>query len=216
MKYNCEIIRDLLPLYAEHIASPASTAMVEEHLAECPACRAELDQMEKPVPVQPEKEPDAPLKTIKIAITRRQLHTAVWAAAVVLVLAVLVGFTHYAYTAYDKVSFFDARLQAHYEQAQNGKTGWVLETRGEDVYLMQEYDEWNFQVIRYRFPRIHNALASLLGTENGLLKETNWMRTDRSVRVNAADMSVAFSGSSGTWQVVGSEKVAWDLVEWPK
>lgn len=42
MKHNCEIVRDLLPLYAEQIASPASTALVEEHLAECPACRAEL------------------------------------------------------------------------------------------------------------------------------------------------------------------------------
>ena len=54
MKHNCEIVRDLLPLYAEHMASPASTALVEEHLAECPVCRAELERMEKPVPVQPE------------------------------------------------------------------------------------------------------------------------------------------------------------------
>ena len=46
MKLNCEVIRDLLPLYAEHIASPASTALVEEHLQECDACRAELEQMQ--------------------------------------------------------------------------------------------------------------------------------------------------------------------------
>ena len=216
MKYNCEIIRDLLPLYAEHIASPASTAMVEEHLAECPACRAELDQMEKPVPVQPEPQPDAPLKNIRSSLNRRRLRTMLCSFAAALALAAVCGFGWYGYTACDRVSFFDARLQAYYQQAENGADGWVLETRGEDVYLMQEYDEWNFQVIRYRFPRIHNALASLLGTENGLLKETNWMRTDRSVRVNAADMSVAFSGSSGTWQVVGSEQVTWDTVEWPQ
>ena len=42
MKLDCEVIRDLLPLYAEHMASPASTALVEEHLQECEACRAEL------------------------------------------------------------------------------------------------------------------------------------------------------------------------------
>ena len=40
MKTNCDIIRDLLPLYAEHITSEASNALVEEHLAECEACRA--------------------------------------------------------------------------------------------------------------------------------------------------------------------------------
>ena len=53
MKTNCDIIRDLLPLYAEHITSEASNALVEEHLAECEACRAELGQMEQPVPVRP-------------------------------------------------------------------------------------------------------------------------------------------------------------------
>ena len=52
MKTNCDIIRDLLPLYAEHITSEASNALVEEHLAECEACRAELEQMEQPVPVR--------------------------------------------------------------------------------------------------------------------------------------------------------------------
>lgn len=62
MKTNCDIIRDLLPLYAEHITSEASNALVEEHLAECEACRAELEQMEQPVPVRPEAQPDAPLR----------------------------------------------------------------------------------------------------------------------------------------------------------
>ena len=52
MKLDCEVIRDLLPLYAEHMASPASTALVEEHLQECEACRAELEQMLQPVPVR--------------------------------------------------------------------------------------------------------------------------------------------------------------------
>ena len=57
MKLECDVIRDLLPLYAEKLASPASSALVEQHLAECEACRAELEQMEKPVPVQPEPQP---------------------------------------------------------------------------------------------------------------------------------------------------------------
>ena len=45
MKLDCEVIRDLLPLYAEHIASSASTALVEEHLESCDACREELRQL---------------------------------------------------------------------------------------------------------------------------------------------------------------------------
>lgn len=215
MKYDCDIIRDLLPLYAEHIASPASTALVEEHLAQCPACRAELEQLEKPVSVQPELQPDAPLKTIRIALTRRRLHTIL--VTLLVVLAVGLGcFVRYAYTTYDKVGFFEARLQASYETADNGQNGWLLEARGKNVYLLQTSDEWSYQPVRYRFPRIHAAIASLLGTDDALIRETQWMRTDRSVFVDAADMSVSFSGSRGTWHVVSSSEVPWDLVEWPE
>lgn len=35
---DCNIIRDLLPLYVDGIASPQSTAAVRAHLAECEAC----------------------------------------------------------------------------------------------------------------------------------------------------------------------------------
>lgn len=38
MKTDCEIIRDLLPLYVDDICSDRSREMVDEHLQECPAC----------------------------------------------------------------------------------------------------------------------------------------------------------------------------------
>ena len=38
MKYDCDVIRDLIPLYADDACSGKSRAMVEEHLQECPAC----------------------------------------------------------------------------------------------------------------------------------------------------------------------------------
>ena len=60
MKLECDVIRDLLPLYAEKLASPASSAAGgAATLQPCPACRAELEQNGKPVPVQPEPQPDA-------------------------------------------------------------------------------------------------------------------------------------------------------------
>ena len=42
MKLPCELIRDLLPLYAEHLTSPETGQLIEEHLQSCPACRDEL------------------------------------------------------------------------------------------------------------------------------------------------------------------------------
>ncbi len=41
MKYSCEVIKDLLPLYMDDCCSSKSRQMVEEHLEECPACKQE-------------------------------------------------------------------------------------------------------------------------------------------------------------------------------
>ena len=45
MKYNCDLISDLLPLYKDEICSDTSKKIVEEHLAECPACRKIFNDM---------------------------------------------------------------------------------------------------------------------------------------------------------------------------
>lgn len=45
MRLNCNVIRDLLPLYADQICSDESREIVEEHLAECGDCSALLRQM---------------------------------------------------------------------------------------------------------------------------------------------------------------------------
>ena len=39
MKLNCKVIEDLLPLYLDEVCSEESRQLVEEHLADCEACR---------------------------------------------------------------------------------------------------------------------------------------------------------------------------------
>ena len=45
MKTQCEVVRDLLPLYTDEVCSETSRELVEEHLQECPDCRNLLDQL---------------------------------------------------------------------------------------------------------------------------------------------------------------------------
>lgn len=45
MKVPCEIVRDLLPLYLDGIASAPSRQMVETHFSECKECNALFSQM---------------------------------------------------------------------------------------------------------------------------------------------------------------------------
>ena len=40
---SCDIVRDLLPLYADNICSEASRKEIEEHIKICASCKAELE-----------------------------------------------------------------------------------------------------------------------------------------------------------------------------
>ena len=45
MKKECEIVRDILPLYVDGVCSDASREIIVDHLKECPDCSAYLEQI---------------------------------------------------------------------------------------------------------------------------------------------------------------------------
>lgn len=45
MNKECEVIRDLLPLYADEVCSDTSRGLIEKHLRECPDCSAMLEKL---------------------------------------------------------------------------------------------------------------------------------------------------------------------------
>lgn len=47
MNTDCEVIRDLLPLYADEVCSDGSRQIVENHLQECAECSALLEKLRK-------------------------------------------------------------------------------------------------------------------------------------------------------------------------
>lgn len=167
MKLECDVIRDLLPLYAEKLASPASSALVEQHLAECPACRAELEQMEKPVPVQPEPQPDAPLRSIRKTLQKKSIRIA--AAAVLAVLCAF-GLVFWMGGAKTPVTAEQAKIWT-YNKKEDGANLCVLEVQGKNVRLETEGGfSWGKEYItvramRYTFPGLHAALTKLTGSE---------------------------------------------------
>ena len=50
MKIDCDVIRDLLPLYVENMVSAKSRELIEEHLIECNKCQMILNQMKEKEP----------------------------------------------------------------------------------------------------------------------------------------------------------------------
>lgn len=89
MKWNCELIQDLLPLYEEGLCAPASRQAVEEHLCECESCRA----LTAPLPIEEPKDTPAADRAVKKSmkkVKRRWLASLL--AAVLAVPLLLLGF----------------------------------------------------------------------------------------------------------------------------
>jgi len=98
---NCEIIRDLLPLYHDGACSPASRALVEEHVAACGECRDILEGMSEPLPPPVNSFLPSPsrLKQARDQLVRK---TALAVTAVFCALGVFIASGVSLYTAFEK------------------------------------------------------------------------------------------------------------------
>lgn len=88
-RIECGVVRDLLPLYWEELAGPESKRLVEEHVARCPACAAQLRDLGERAPL-PEDD-GAAMARLKKKMDRRSWGVAALAVAIALavVLALL-------------------------------------------------------------------------------------------------------------------------------
>lgn len=85
MRNDCNIVRDLLPLYIENMVSEDTVAFIKEHLANCPACSKALSDMNTPI-MSVAKMNVAPLKNIKKKLYKNKVQTIVFTVMVVFAL----------------------------------------------------------------------------------------------------------------------------------
>ena len=92
MSNQCNLIKDILPLYVEDMVSIDTKEFVNAHLEHCAECRAELERMRGPAKFVPDIDIDTdivPLKRIKKDLFIRRLQTifftAIIACAVVMI-----------------------------------------------------------------------------------------------------------------------------------
>lgn len=79
MKNECNIIRDLLPLYAEDMVSADSAAYVKEHLDRCDSCREEFSRASEPKPTVPTSSP-IPMQKLSRKLRALRIQTALLTA----------------------------------------------------------------------------------------------------------------------------------------
>lgn len=86
MDISCDIIHDLLPLYAEDLVSNDSRKLVDEHLCGCDDCIKVLGNLKKETRIPVESDPQT-LKKVKKTIRRRRILSVMAAVLTLITLA---------------------------------------------------------------------------------------------------------------------------------
>lgn len=96
MKYSCEIIKDLLPLYIDGVCTDESRCAVKTHLESCPLCKENYEAMKATdgfpsgeAPALREAKTAAGLKKVKSKLRKRIKAVLIGAAAAIAAFYVL-------------------------------------------------------------------------------------------------------------------------------
>ena len=123
MKIDCDIIKDLLPLYVEGLVSEKSKAAVEEHLQECEQCGKIYQEMRAPKPqIHYDREPAESFqkyvkkKKRKIGVKIALITAAAVLAVVMIRLAVMGSLIAFLALESEKAEIEEDTDVSHYSQ----------------------------------------------------------------------------------------------------
>lgn len=179
MKTPCNVIRDLLPLYHDGICSPESRQLVDEHMAECTDCRAELERMNAPLPTA---HPQVEERTVVEAASsawkrgRRRAFSKGFVLAAVLVALVCGLVALWAWCNRSPLEVTGRIVETQVNNTTGDVTYVVYTTRGEEIGLLlgeetrviSYFDAYTDQA--FREGEINDALR--IDAELGGTKET--------------------------------------------
>jgi len=129
MERECGLIQDLLPLYAEGMASDASARAVETHLKDCPSCAAALHKFREEAKVLPDEA--LPLRRVRRGLARRRLRAV--AVAVLAVLALCASVLSFLTTP-----LYLADAEGQLDVSLRGDGMLLISARNEGYYLEAE------------------------------------------------------------------------------
>ncbi|MBE5927227.1 MAG: hypothetical protein E7270_09725 [Lachnospiraceae bacterium] len=89
-KLNCEVIKDLLPLYVENLVSSSTKIIVEEHLATCKKCQEEKESLSKEM-LMPQNTDIKAMKNISVRLFRKKVSTICLSVLTMILIFVLIA-----------------------------------------------------------------------------------------------------------------------------
>lgn len=109
MKYDCELIQDIMPLYKDNALSDKSKKIVDEHLSECAECRNvyKMSSSDESSPNSQETSENS-VKFEKYSKKIKKLRIGIVAAVLVVFLTLTASFV--SYLKFDSPNFFAAGI----------------------------------------------------------------------------------------------------------
>lgn len=196
MKVNCNIIGDILPLYADDVVSKDTRILVEEHLAECEDCQEKYEDMKRELCVQTElsasEAEKQSLVSAKKRIKKKRIVTAILSMiAGVIIISVIVGAMNYIKipVPYEKGRFeVDVREEGGEEclflQYKGKMHGVELEAvtdadSGEEVMYVEIYTTpWRSLLGGSESNTRNEIFCGVLNSENGRIVELRYITGD--------------------------------------
>lgn len=170
MKYNCELIRDLLPLVQDDMASPASQAAVAEHLESCEACRVWYAGMKQ----EPDREGEDIEATdqYKALAKRLRLRKMLTRAGLVCVVG-LVMIASIAYTQGVRFSAAQAAGTSRYVDEQSTLLG-EAQVGAYKVFFYENEDKYRTVLTKESFGLWKNSSSSWANKTEDQVKLVGW------------------------------------------
>ena len=179
-KNECNVVRDLMPLVLDRVASDESRALVEEHMGSCEECRKQYEEMKADMPAETRAEYEAEqrdivrtLKQMKRQKKIRRILRVVLPA--VISLAVLIGgMTLYGWLwQWDTVPLENDLYHLNLVQMKTGKIEVIAErfdSVNSSVMFEGRTEDGKYNLyLRFRVPLIHSTEKKLENRRKGSL-----------------------------------------------
>lgn len=152
MKYDCDLIKDLLPLYHDKTTSDSSSKVVEEHLNECDKCRLFYQEVQKTtnIPFQPISKTDVADGYLSLA---KRLRRTKWYWR--LCIGLIIGIIIYQSLMYSDGNRFDAIKAAYASNVIDNHSQLMASVPMGDERILYIYDDEGIYQdidVTYNFP----------------------------------------------------------------
>lgn len=104
MKNNkeCDIVKDIIPIYIEKLTSTTTNEFIKKHIKECPQCREILENMEKNIKIDNDTNEEKHINILKKYNFRMNL-LKLLVIVIVIIIFILGGFMYHNYKVYSTI-----------------------------------------------------------------------------------------------------------------